>query len=203
MSDQTTNPPTMQPTLPAEPASWPGVIGTVSIIWGSLGLLCNSCGLIMQLAQPLMINMAPPEQRAQIEAQQPPPELRPGLVEYGAMISKVPLAAILLAAGIALVRRRLVGRTLHLVYSWMAIGIAVLLLVATAIVLPGKLAFLKEHPQTGPGAFFMSRDFIIGATVFGTVIVTAWPIFCLIWFLKVKRDPGAIVEGIVESEEAV
>lgn len=52
-----------------EPPSWPKVIGIISIVWGSLGVICNACGLFGQMAGDAFVNMAPPEQREQLKAQ--------------------------------------------------------------------------------------------------------------------------------------
>ena len=30
--------------MPAEPPAWPKVVGIISIVWASLGLLCGVCG---------------------------------------------------------------------------------------------------------------------------------------------------------------
>lgn len=178
--------------LPPEPAQWPKVVGTISIVVASLAMVCNSCSALGPMMQSWAMSMVPPEKQEEVRQQQQQwAAFQPGAVEYVLMVLKVILAALLLAAGISLLGRKRIARTLHLV--WAAL---VMVVIGTGLVLailrwPEQSKALREASGQA-GSSTVTFSIAIGCV---TILLSlAWPIFCLIWFGLVKRD-GRDLDG--------
>jgi hypothetical protein len=186
--------------LEPERKSWPKVVGIFSIVWGSLALLCNGCGLAAQVFQSAMLGMMP--QPTGPNAQQIPPipdVMKPGFAEFASGGLGIVIGVILITAGSMLVSRNPLGRVLHLVYAGLSILVTV---VGTALAFQKQTAIAawakqnadnfwgKQQAQAGPFAYIG-----IGVAV---LLGLAYPVFCLIWFLAVKRDTREITEGLEE-----
>lgn len=181
-----------------EVPGWPKAVGITSIVVASLGLLCNTCGMLGQVVSKMMISMAPPEQQAEIEKRQFH-AMDPVPAEYALMGIRWLLACWLLVAGIMLVRRAAGARPMHLIYAVASIGLSAAGVVVFAMKYPHVLTEL-EKAKDNPAAKFMTPARIIGITVFMTLILTIWPTFCLIWFGLVKRD-GRDLTGVPRAED--
>lgn len=163
-----------------EPPRWPKVIGTISIVWGAMGLMCGGCMLGMGIMMPTMVKS--------VEAQQGPmPDvMKPTLLQLvvGGIGLIVPI--ILIVAGIMTVARKATGAMLHLVY---AVAGLISTIAYTAISLPhqAQLAEWVQQNPTDPWAKQANPG--LGWAIFSiiTLISLAYPVFCLIWFGAVKR----------------
>jgi hypothetical protein len=171
--------PMLEESLP----SWPKVVGIVSIVWGSLGIMCNGCGVASMLVMPGLMAQAVPNEPM-------PPQFQPSGLAIAASGLSVVVSAVLILAGILVMRRREVGRWLHLGYAGAAL---VLTIVGVAIQLQMFAAmeqFVRENPgsmwaqqQNAPGAKFGQQTGLI----FGVILGAAYPLFCLVWFGVIKR----------------
>jgi hypothetical protein len=165
----------------AEPQKWPGVVGVISIVLASLGLVCGGCGAAWVLVAPSMMKGA--------EAQMggPAPDIfLPGMGALVLMVMGTLWSVVLLVAGIMLVRRKDIARKLHVVYAIVAV---VLQLVSIGVTMQQQLAVLawaKDNPDS-PWAKQASPVGMIIGLVIGVVIGLGWPIFCLVWFGIIKR----------------
>lgn len=164
-----------------EPPRWPKVVGTISIVWGGLSLLCGGCFLGMGVMTTTLVKGAEQQLGSPM-----PDVMKPTTVQLGVGGLGLLAPLLLIIAGVMLVSRKRVGVTLHLVYAVAAI---VLGLAGAAVSIPRQLQqaeWVRQNP-TDPWAQHAKPE--IGFIMLGvfTLLGLAWPIFCLIWFGAVKR----------------
>ena len=187
------NPPNTVPEyldLPPDAPGWPKVVGIFSIVFGSLGLMCNGCGGAMLFAMPALLKLSE-EQLGPAPDVFKPPVAQLAMVPVGFI-----LAIVLLVAGIMLIRRKPVARVMHLVYA------VVNILLTSAGVAVGlmqleKLAAWKAANEGDQWAAQINMPQQYFTLAFATVIGIAYPLFLLIWFGMVKRkasDMGKLPE---------
>jgi hypothetical protein len=185
------------PYLPPEPPQWPKVIGILSIVWASLGLVCAPCGLIGPFIWPMVM---PPE----MTKDGLPPHMSVDPLLMGIQASGLLMAVLLLSAGVATLRRTAAGRTLHLVY-----GVLQLLSMAPGIWITHRLhvatqQWFADHPdslftkQQGGGG---DAGFIIQVALM-IVLGAMYPAFILVWFGLVKRTQQSMLEPAPEAQTA-
>ncbi len=139
--------------------TWAKVIGVISIIFGGLGLLCTPINLMNIRANPQVREMFGPQL---ITAQT--------VTGLASVVS----AALLLAGGIYLLKRRRVGVALHYVAAIVNLVLIAANLVAMLTMAPGgRMGMLVSVP-----------------TILGTILGAAYPVFLLIWLSRptVKAD---------------
>jgi hypothetical protein len=164
---------------------WPKVVGTISIVWASLGLACGSCGMGALFFMPRLMK------GAEDKLGPMPPALMPAPAQLGLGAVGLLWAFVLLSAGIVTVSRRPAGRPLHLLH-----GSVALVLGAAGILLQLKqMGELSAWVAANPGSKWAEQmknpgsqaGRVIGL-VFGAVLSFVWPIFCLAWFAPSKRS---------------
>jgi len=107
--------PTTYPA-PAEPTSWPKVLGIICIVFGGLGILGGVWGVIFPLFNEWLVSRMPPDRQAAMEA-----AANANPYPVGTSLVMLAIAALLLAGGIGLVRRR--GRAIGLLRVWAVVRI--------------------------------------------------------------------------------
>jgi hypothetical protein len=181
-----------EPVLLDDAPGWPRHIGTLSIIWVVIGATCAGCGLFGTLAMPQFIQMIPEEQRA--KAAQPPVQPLALVLLAGSLA----MAVLLLIAAINTLRRKAIGRTLHLAWA----GLTLLLIVVGVVdgVMHWTVVekWAQDHPNAD-AAKFMSKQSMVLQTLGFTAIRCAWPVFCLVWFGLVKRTPESMTGARLPS----
>ena len=163
-------PPIQQPPLqpqyapPEKKPAWPIAIGIISIVLGSLILIC------------VPINMATGAHNPQAaKLQEQFPEWFQTYSIISSLIS-MGLGVLLLVGGILLIRRRAVARPLHLAYAVGTVLMGVVgLVVSFSVILPSL-----DPADLPPG---MSVG-IMKIIVVGTTFLNVAPVFLLIWFLR-------------------
>ena len=166
--------------LSDQPRTWPKVVGIISIVFASLGLVCGACGIIQNGSAFMSggANMQTPSGSMQL----PPPSLISLVLQgFGWFWSIV-----LLVAGITTLRRRPIGRILHLVYAAVSV---VLTVVSTAVAwsdLQRTLQALQQDPKIAQMGG-MIQAIAMGALCIGVLMGLGYPGFCLIWFGVVKK----------------
>jgi len=175
----------MPEVLPEAPG-WPKVIGIISIVWSSLGMLCGGCMLGLGYVG---MSMMPAEQRSQF-----PPNMLPSGALLGVAILGLLSGVLLIIAGVVTMRRNPLGGKLHIAYAVLAI----LLTAAQMYLQVGQQAELaqwaRENPDTMFGKQAQNPGQQIGQTVglaVGAIMGFGYPIFLLIWFAGVKRTPAS------------
>lgn len=174
--------PTAYPYAPLpRPSSWPTVIGVISIVWGSFGLLGGCCSVGMTIFwEPyveFISSIVPPNQQQQQQEM---------LEQFGPdnplmmvlMIISLALAILLIVSGIRVTRRRVSGVRLSKTYAYLYIPV---------VIASGLLTLsLQTSMSTGPSP--ISEEFEAAITVAsalaGVLFGCAWPVFLLIWFSR-------------------
>ena len=104
------------PELPAIPPAWPKVIGIISIVWGSIGLVCGGCGIASPFFMGVML-------QGQGEL---PPSLSPTLTQMALMAFGLLLAILLIVAGVTTMNRKPAGFIMHIGYAVVSIPVTLL-----------------------------------------------------------------------------
>ncbi|MCU0689689.1 MAG: hypothetical protein MUE97_08120 [Phycisphaerales bacterium] len=201
-------PPTMPGALPPALPAWPKVIGIISIVLGSLGVVGQGCGIAGAVAMPMMaapMREAAKQAAAQAAAQgaaqgggnAAAAQMEQQVAMFDAMGQYTPLlvgsgvlniicAVLLIVAGIQLLKRLPSGRTLHLAYAGLR-TVAVLF-----AIVPGWLMHVAQMEAMqasgmamppGLGAGFMTGMGVVGI-VLGVVWGLAYPAFVVVWFMR-------------------
>ena len=177
---------------PAEPPKWPGTVGVISIVWASLGMLCGVCGPAALLLMPMLMKKAEDQNGPY------PPELLPSKLQVALSFTGLPIAILLLWAGIATLRRQRSGRPLHLVYAIISLGLAIAATAAGVVHMQEQHEFMA-HNASNAWVKNMPKGADIGGLIFGIVVGTAYPLFALVWFTLPKHSPeiGAPEEMVI------
>lgn len=168
-------PPTQAPPPLERARVWPTVVGVISIIYASMGLLGAFCGLAYPFILPWYVDwmrgLGLSEQEVQeMEASMPP-------IGWTVFASVVGLALVILlfVGAVRLLRRQASGARLCALWSWVIIPWTI---IATGITLVIQLN--APAPSGGQGEQI--------GTAIGTVIVAlielVLPTFMVIWFLR-------------------
>jgi hypothetical protein len=167
-----------------EPPKWPKVVGIISIVWGSLGIICNGLGVVGVILTPQMMKMA----EAEMEGGFPPQMTQPNFLLGVIAGLSVVLSLALLLAGVFTVSRKPAGRPMH-------VGVAAISLVFIMISiafqwnnLNGISEWVRNNPDAAYSQTYSPMGNMIGMAV-GIVLGAAWPVFCLIWFGALKKRP--------------
>ena len=165
MSDYPPSSP-LPPYYPPQPRpAWPVVIGVISIVWASLGLICTPVSLAVNFVAPMRHR---------------PLEFFPHwyrLFLIPSALVAIGMAVLLLAAGVQAIRRRPAGATLHLIYAVLGMVITVLSTVVNISLLAGL------HLPGHVGQKSITGVVAVGS-VFGGALALAYPVFLLIWFAR-------------------
>jgi hypothetical protein len=194
-------------SIPAEPPGWPKVVGIISIVWGSLGILCGVCSALFTVSMGTFM-----ERMMKFAAQQPqrgggpvipttpmPAELQPGALSIiGAFIWPIG-AIVLLMAGIFTVKRAANGRSMHLAYGALSLLGTLLGLAGAFAYQASSKAYMAAHPDD-PWIKIMNQNGGLNNQVIQaaglTCVAAIYPIFCLVWFGALGKRPevGAQVQ---------
>ncbi len=163
-------PPSEQPPLqpqyapPEKKPAWPIVIGIISIVLASLGLLCFPLSIVSNKLNP--------------EAVEWEKSLPDWYSTYTIVVSLfgVGMTIGLLIGGILLIRRRAIARPLHMLYG--AFG-------AFMCILGFVMLFTVVLPSLSAANFPPEREIIVKiVSVVGTIVGAVYPVFLLIWFSR-------------------
>jgi hypothetical protein len=182
------------PPAMSELPGWPKVIGTISIVWASLGLLCGGCGMIFLVAMPTFMKGA-----VEKLGPMPPPMLpSPEQMVLGGI--GFLWAIVLLVAGITTVTRRPIGRPLHLIHGAVAIILGVLAIFFQVRQQGELAAWAAANADSGWAKQMNAPGSSIGRTLglaFTVLLSFAWPCFCLAWFAPSKRSAQLGIRDVV------
>lgn len=171
----------------AEPPKWPKTVGIISIVWGGLGVACGVCGSIAALMAPTMMKAGEPQFGPA------PAELMPSpLTAVNAGVGTL-VAILLIVAGILLVSRKPVARTLHLVYAGLSLLTTLIATIIGVMAIMDQMSWVRANPDN-PWAKQANPVIGIVATAFGVALGAAWPVFCLVWF-GLKKTRASDITG--------
>lgn len=170
-----------------DPAVWPKIVGIISIVWASLGLLGGICGVVALVALPAFIAKQPGFDPANM-----PPSMVFGPLKLVLIVAGIGLSVLLMFAGIATVTRRDVGRQAHLAYAATGLMFLVLQVYSQLTDISEMKVWIANNPANpvakgGTGGMYFGL-------VFAVVLGVIWPGFLLIWFGLVKTRLGVMKE---------
>jgi len=179
--------------LDAELPKWPKVVGILSIVWGSLTVICNGIGGAWYgFLQPMMLNMA--QDNGQFTDGLPPQLLQTHLPMAAMSVVGVLMSILLVVAGVATVGRKISGRMLHLSWAGMVI---LLTIVSTSIglSLQGQIQqWMNDNPNTQFAQSQSAGNIVM--TVVMLIIFMFWPVFVLVWFGLKKKTQDDMTGGV-------
>ena len=181
-------PPSEVGEVPRKPPSWPGAIGTISIVFGAMGLVCYACLSLQTMATPLIVGMVPEDQRP------PTPQGIQLFVQIFQLCAAAGLSVWLLIAGIGMTRRRPWARS-HTV-GWSVAKILLSFISTTMGVVFASATVDQINSQLSKGGtppFTVSITWVMVFVAIALVWALLWPVFLLIWFSRgaVKDEVAA------------
>lgn len=194
-TDPVATPPPAPPTKQGDfvpvkpPESWPTVIGVISIIFGSLGVLSNVCGgVFLFLSEPLM-SLVPEEQASEMEAQMSSSMPYP-FMQGGLMFIELVVSVLMLVGGIMLLRRRRAAAGLLFGTAWLDLVANTAGAAVGFLVMQAQMKAMQENAEmaqqmpAGIGSLVQGAG---GVMMFVQwVFLAIWPVFVLIWFSRSK-----------------
>lgn len=173
-----------------KPPAWPKVIGIISIVFGSLGIICGGLGIGWQLlAGTIMAN---------VPGGAPPALTNPDPINLAVGGLGIVWAIVQIVAGSMTAARKPSGRMAHLVWA----GVA-LVLGAVGIYLQVKMnASVAQWCIDNPDSEIAKNQSPVGAIMgyaCGGFFGIAYPLFTLVWFGLIKRNAASIAEGVTET----
>ncbi len=181
-------PPSEVGELPPKPSSWPGAIGTISIVFGALGLVCYGCLSLQTMATPLMVGMVPEDKRP------PTPQGIQLFVQIFQLCAAAGLSVWLLIAGIGLTRRRAWARSHTVGWSVAKILLSFISTIMGVVFASATVDQINSQlSQGGTPPFTVSITWMLVFVAIGLVWALLWPVFLLIWFSRgsVKDEVAA------------
>ena len=175
--------PVAEPTI-TEPARWPKTVGIISVVWGSIGILCGTCGLVYIMFMPQLMKMAEEQFKEPV-----PAVMLPGLAAKVFMVLGLLPPPLLVAAGIALLRRKAAARPLHLAYAVLA---TILMISGTVVQMQQQLAIMQWAKDNASSKWAQQGSSPVGLLVGFVMLLLflVWPLFCMVWFGGIKRNPA-------------
>lgn len=182
-------------SLPSTRPGWPKVVGIISIVWGSLWILCGGCGTAFQIWG---ASLMPPDPAAST----PPPSVGP-LQVVSALIG-IAIDVFLIVAGVMTVSRKPLGRQLHLIYAAIALPVFVLGMYAQMQQQALMQQWVQQNPDTQAAKWMSSGQGTAGTMIgWGCAAIAGlvYPLFLLVWFGIVKRGKDSMTGGVSAPEE--
>ena len=157
---------------PSGKSTWSKVIGIISIVFGGLGLLCQSVSMT--------INAFTKSVAYRQGAYNARPEWFSTYLIVSSVVGIV-VSVLLLSGGICLLRRRRSGRSLHVTYGILAIATTIITQIISVVFIYPPMF----HSLVGSNvAEIGEKAGTIGGIIFGAVYSLAYPIFLLVWFSR-------------------
>lgn len=167
--------------LEAPAPSWPKVVGIISIVWGSIGILCTVLGVGATLVFRPMAEQA-------AEGGPLPPTMDIGPLQIGQFALGFVVTVLLIVAGAATAGRKASGRGLHLFYGLMGLLSSLFGLFIGISQARAMTAWVAENPDS-PFAKNHNETMAIAITLVMVAFFSLWPLFCVFWFGMLNKRP--------------
>jgi len=152
---------------------WPTVVGIISLCLAGLGSLMTIVG---QIFQAFAADFQPPQQRDMLANM---PDWHQAY-QWSIALIGIAIYVMLAIGGVMLLKRRRVGRTLHVAYALVGIVLAIVGTVVGLILVDYMQFDGPEEMQT------ITKVTSMGGIIIGLFISLAYPVFLLIWFARPK-----------------
>ncbi len=172
--------------------SWPKVIGIISIVLGSLGVLCGAAGIGWQFLGASMMGAQ--------AGDFPPVYTNPPLLMTVVGVIAILWSILLIVAGSTTAGRKPAGRPMHLLWASVAIVIGAISMYNQTQMQAEVARWVSENPEKR----FAKQQKMgggLGSMIgygCGGFFGFAWPLFTLVWFGAVKRSGAQIAAGADE-----
>ena len=176
---------------------WPKVVGIISIVFGSLGVLGSTCGGIGVAMVPVWEDMM----KEVSEGYPLPPNMDIGPLYYVLIVLGLAFAILLLTAGVMTLKRQIAGRMLHLVYVGLSIPVTILNIWLQMQEMSAMEAYIRDNPGS---PFAQGGDQTVNLILFAffTLLGIAWLAFLGIWFGVMKTKPSDFTGDPADDAEA-
>lgn len=174
---------------PPRPSTWPKVIGIIAIVFGALGILGGLYGILGPWIVEEIASIMPRGTEGTLDVFR---ESAGWLI--GTSIVTTGVAALLLAGGVGLLKRR--RWSVGTCRAWAVLKM-LLVLVNTVVGYYLQHASLTSISEQTPAGAQISPEFVDAMVVLGLIIGVAWswalPVFMLIWLGrgKIKSETSA------------
>lgn len=184
-------PDTVNPIEPeiTEPPKWPKVIGIISVVLGSLFLLCGGCGLGVM---PFMESLTGAAKDAPGGL---PPTMQPTVEMYASGAAGLLWSVVLIAAGITLLMRKAVARQMFMVWVCGAIPLAIWGTLISLHLKSQMADFATKFPDS-PFSKGVGGPLDYLGPAIQLVLGYTYPVFCGVWFGMVKKKPEEYTRGV-------
>lgn len=179
-----------------EPPKWPKIVGIVSIVLASLGLLCNGVGGVGLALMSVFGGMVEEAAQQDPAAAMPPAMFQPPATTVAATILGLATSIGLLIGGIMTVNRKALGRPLHLFYAVFGIVAVVLSIMGGLTQIDMMQEWVRDNPDTNFARSY-SPVSTYASMGFGVLLGGGYPIFCLIWFGAMGKRPEVDAPEII------
>lgn len=164
-----------------EPTNWPKVIGIISMVWAGLNLTCAGCGLFGIVASTAFVT-------EEMKAKGLPPTMGLNLSNGISLSVGTVMAVVLFTAGLMTLRRSMLGRTLHLMWS----AVSILWIPLAMYLIFRQNAEMDRWAAENPENQFAKQHvagrgigMAIGMAI--TLVFSLYPVFIFIWFTFLKK----------------
>lgn len=158
------------------------IIAVISMVYGSLMLLCTCAGVVMMPAEIQRLSQLPGAVKNPL-----PAHLMPGSYEYLISALYSLLDIMLIIAGSMLLRARARARQLHIIYACTSIMLFVLILAVNLGKMQERQELQEWLQSTNPEVASM-MTWITTVTLFcGVILAMSYPLFLLVWFVVLGK----------------
>lgn len=170
------------------PPKWPKVVGWISIVLGSLGVICVSCSVAWLLTSKDLLKGNP-----QIDSNNLPPVMQISPIMAVQMGTGAALSLLLIAAGGLTLGRQKLGRILHIIYGVLGLLNGVFGFFVQFKQHAAMTAWVRDNPDSMFSKNHSPASLYIGLGCGGFFLL--WPLFCVVWFSLVKRTHDQMLHG--------
>lgn len=173
--------------------AWPKVIGTLSIVFGSVSVLCG--GVQFGFNAFILPQLVPAETWE--GAATPPPIVSIPPEAYVAGVLSIIVNVGLVVAGVMCAARNAAGRMAHLIYGVVMVIVTIYSTLVQMRFQESMDQWVADNPDTTLATQMASQSaFNSIGLIFFIILTLAWPAFCIIWFGMVKRKPEDFTGGV-------
>lgn len=180
-SGPTMSPPRVAGAMPAEPTTWPMVIGIIGIIFACFGILNGCWGAVSPWAMEQFANALPQHDVDQMEMMRKWRHWIAGSSALGVVV-----AIVLLLGSIQLLKRRRGARTAIITWSILKFVLSFATSILVYVMYEDQMEAIKNDPDVAQAPTGLLEMLGPVMAIFNFAWYAALPIFMLVWFSRKK-----------------